>query len=913
MKKSILFVLFFLFIAITVLQAKPVFVNHGERYFKFEIKDRAEIQKLTRIISIDNVKDRTVFAYANQKEWDAFNNMGYTPVLLPAPSTLIEPRMASNDRDIWAFDTYPTYTQYETMMSTFASTYPSLCQIYTLGTLSSGRKLLYAHISSNVATPAAKPEVELLSTIHGDEVTGYVMLLHLINELLSKYGTDTRITNLVNNLDIWICPLENPDGTYTGGNTTVSGATRYNAAGIDLNRNFRDPSIGIPGTQAAETLLFQSFADNHHIVQAVNYHGGAEVFNYPWDDWTSLQHTHPDDAWFVIEGKAYVDSARVTNSSYMTDTTTSGYTEGGDWYTITGGRQDYTNYFAHGREVTIEISETKMPVASSLLTYWNYNYKSMLKYMERPYYAIRGTVTNSSGTGLAATITVNSHDTEFAQSAMITDPAFGDYYRMIAPGTWSLTFSATGYVSQTINNVVVTANTPTYLNVVLERLMSPPTNVQASGGNGVVLLTWIAPSALPGGGYKIYKNGSLLTTVSNSSTSYSDTAVTNGTTYSYYLVSVYTDPSGESAASNTVTATPNATTLITIGTGTSTQNYPMDRYYNYSTYESIFLQSEIGIAGSINKIAFYKSSGSDINAITSVTIYMMHTTSTTLATGTYSLTGYTQVYSGSFTNNATSGWMEITLNTPFTYNNTNNLQVLVVKGNQTYLNSGYPAWTYTSTSSNYRTRMNHNDTAAPTSLTKSYNRANIRLYVTPPVVNPGFSLSNSSLDFGNVIVGQSATRTFSITNTGGDPLTGTITTPTGYSVALASKGGTGGRNSLSYSVDAGTPKAYTVTFLPTQVQVYAGNITISSNDPLHPSNTLALTGIGLDPAHGIVDPASLSKILDPGTSDRGSFSISNTGDVALNYTLSISYLSRVRDSSAHKGFKRDMNWLSVTP
>jgi len=546
-------ILIFLCISITaLLAANPVYVNHGERYFTFQIQDRSELQKLDRMISIDNVKGKTVYAYANEKEWADFQKLSYKATLLYHPGTLIDVQMSSNDRDIWAFDTYPTYDQYVTMMNTFATNYPNLCQVYELGTLASGRKLLFAHISSNVTTPAAKPEVMFTSSIHGDETTGYILMLHLINQLLSQYGTDSRLTAMVNNLDIWINPLANPDGTYAGGNSSVSGATRYNHNSVDLNRNFRDPIYGYPTTQELETTLFQNFAMSHHFIQVANFHGGSEVCNYPWDSWTSSQHTHPDNAWFYNECKAYADTARAVSSSYMTDITSSGVTEGGDWYSISGGRQDFTTYFAHGREVTFEISETKLLPASQLLTLWNYNYKSFYKYLERAYYGIRGTVTNESGTGISATITVQGHDSY--NSEVITDPTFGDYYRMIAPGTYTLVISATGYQTKTISNVTVS----TYTSVVPENIfmdsLNPPTALQAVAGNGVVDLSWTAPSPIPSGGYRIYKNSTLLTTTT--ATSYSDTAVTNGVTYSYYITALYNSPVEESAPTHTATATP---------------------------------------------------------------------------------------------------------------------------------------------------------------------------------------------------------------------------------------------------------------------------------------------------------------------------------------------------------------------
>ncbi len=126
---------------------------------------------------------------------------------------------------------------------------------------------------------------------------------------------------------------------------------------------------------------------------------------------------------------------------------------------------------------------------------------------------------------------------------------------------------------------------------------------------------------------------------------------------------------------------------ITVGTGTSSGYSPMIRTSVYSTYESIITQTELAYAGNIRQISFEKASGSNVNPIQNVTIYLKHTAATDLATGVYSTTGYTQVYTGNFTNDVTSGWVGVLLSTPFYYNNVDNLQILIVKGMQTALSS----------------------------------------------------------------------------------------------------------------------------------------------------------------------------------------------------------------------------------
>ncbi|HPS63458.1 MAG TPA: BNR-repeat neuraminidase N-terminal domain-containing protein, partial [Bacteroidales bacterium] len=142
---------------------------------------------------------------------------------------------------------------------------------------------------------------------------------------------------------------------------------------------------------------------------------------------------------------------------------------------------------------------------------------------------------------------------------------------------------------------------------------------------------------------------------------------------------------------------------LTIGSGSATATWPVYRFYNYSTWECLYLQSELGsVAKDITTIAFRKSSGTNVGSITPVTIYMKHASATTLPAGEYDLSGYTQVYSGTFTNTATTGWMEMTLAEPFFYNGTDNLQILIVKGYQAAA-SGYPYY-YATTAGTLRAR-----------------------------------------------------------------------------------------------------------------------------------------------------------------------------------------------------------------
>ncbi len=51
-----------------------------------------------------------------------------------------------------------------------------------------------------------------MANMHGDEVVGRELVLYFAHELCSKYGSDSRLTRLVDNLDIYLLPTMNPDG-----------------------------------------------------------------------------------------------------------------------------------------------------------------------------------------------------------------------------------------------------------------------------------------------------------------------------------------------------------------------------------------------------------------------------------------------------------------------------------------------------------------------------------------------------------------------------------------------------------------------------------------------------------------------------------------------------------------------------
>ena len=291
-----------------------------------------------------------------------------------------EVSMATTPAEMANWDRYPTYGTYIEMMQQWANTYPTLCRLDTIGTSIRGRLILSMELTAN-PTDTTLPEFFYSSTIHGDEVTGYVMMLRLIDTLLRGYGNNPQYTSLMNNTLICINPLANPDGTYRSGNNSLNRASRSNADGYDLNRNYPNPFGTSKEPLQPENRAMIAYFDRHNFKLSANLHGGAEVMNYPWDSFTSTQSPHPDRAWWQAVCQRFVDTSRTYNASHFIDTYSCGYTAGGDWYIITGGRQDYVNYYYDCHELTMEISTDKTLSGNQLPTYWNFLQHSLVNYI----------------------------------------------------------------------------------------------------------------------------------------------------------------------------------------------------------------------------------------------------------------------------------------------------------------------------------------------------------------------------------------------------------------------------------------------------------------------------------------------------------------------------------------------------
>lgn len=266
---------------------------------------------------------------------------------------------------------YPTFVQIERKLKQLVQQYPKIAALKSIGTSVQGRPLYVVKISDNVTIDEIEPEFKYISSMHGDEITGRELCTQLIEDLLASYGKDQSITELINQTEIYIMPSMNPDGSAL--------TQRGNANGFDLNRNFPDWKRGDGNqikNQQPETKAVMQFQAQRKFSLSANFHGGAVVVNYPWDN---TYDRHPLDDLLQQLSLSYANLNKEMSSSNQFPR---GITNGADWYKVHGGMQDWSYFWYGDLQVTVELSDEKWPDYIDIAGFYQRNKKSMLRYLE---------------------------------------------------------------------------------------------------------------------------------------------------------------------------------------------------------------------------------------------------------------------------------------------------------------------------------------------------------------------------------------------------------------------------------------------------------------------------------------------------------------------------------------------------
>ena len=385
------------------------------------------------------------------------------------------------------------------LMSSYASEFPDIAQIYSIGQSESGAELWAIVISDNPGVhELGEPEVKYVANMHGNEVTGRETLLYLMQYLCELYATDGTVRALVDSTRIHLLPTMNPDGyarAFVGDRAGITG--RYNANGYDLNRNFPDRFGRSSGPLQAETEVVIRWIRAHPFVLSANFHNGALVANYPYDNTESghsVYSVSPDDDIFIQLARTYsfAHSTMYQGLPCAGDTEgfVDGITNGAEWYNVDGGMQDYNYLNSNCFEVTIEQGCYKFPYASELPSIWAANRAALLSFIEEAHKGVAGFVTDEWGTPIA-----NASMVVVGRNHSLTTTEAGEFWRLLTPGVYSISVSADGFRSACQEGVVVPNNGKMSLNFTLSQSVLEENNTVCRSPISLALAT-TAPSVV---------------------------------------------------------------------------------------------------------------------------------------------------------------------------------------------------------------------------------------------------------------------------------------------------------------------------------------------------------------------------------------------------------------------------------
>ena len=270
-------------------------------------------------------------------------------------------------------DKYPTSEQINNQLRSIAWKYPQIFKLEELGKGRRGKRILMLKVSDNVQVDEVEPEVKLIANMHGDEIVGREIVVRLAEYIGLAYSQkNPEIRELVDNAEIYLVASMNPEG--------ADKRRRGNSTWTDLNRNFPDfttrDNQNSPDGREPETKAIMEWQSKRNFALSANFHGGAEVVNYPWDTIGDRHPLHELVRQISLDYAAEIPSMR---DSYEFP---NGVTNGYDWYEVNGGMQDWSYYWHNDLQITVEVSDEKWHDYKEVKRYWNDHRQPMINFLK---------------------------------------------------------------------------------------------------------------------------------------------------------------------------------------------------------------------------------------------------------------------------------------------------------------------------------------------------------------------------------------------------------------------------------------------------------------------------------------------------------------------------------------------------
>jgi carboxypeptidase T len=276
----------------------PALAQEGYNIVEIRTATQDQVQQVADMgIDILRVAPDVVIAHVSPADRKALEAAGL-------PFKVLVQDVEKHIREMEAAEAIPE-AQYHTYATLNADLYAlessGIAKVQSIGTSIEGRDILAVKISDNPELEEpGEAQVLFVGCHHAREWISVEVAYYIALHLVDNYGVDPEVTSLVDNGEIWVVPMVNPDGhQYTVDTYRLWRKNRRNnggSYGVDLNRNYAE-GWGGPGSSSVpssdtyrgtapfsepETQALRDFFLAHDFKAMITYHSYAQLILYPW-------------------------------------------------------------------------------------------------------------------------------------------------------------------------------------------------------------------------------------------------------------------------------------------------------------------------------------------------------------------------------------------------------------------------------------------------------------------------------------------------------------------------------------------------------------------------------------------------------------------------------------------------------
>ena len=370
-------------------------------------------------------------------------------------------------------------------------------------------------LSDNPQVNEDEPNIFFAAEIHAREPISLEVDMHILNYLVSNYGVIDSVTAWIDSTQIWFIPLMNPDGhklvtegwhTYHRKNMRDNNANgipdHSTADGVDLNRNFgyvwgdngasNDPNSNIyhgPNEWSEQEAVFaRDLLYAHKFFAGITYHSYGQYVLYPLGHISgacSYDHEIMDE----LAVNMAITIPRISGGGYYTPMQAVDF-----GYTCQGTMGDWGYAEQRIFAFTIELATTFIPPESQVDQICEDNLQAALIMLDRVNYStVTGLITDENDKPVIAEVNVTEIDSVSGMTSVEpvrSDNAFGRYYRLLLPGSYTFSFHKDNCADIIKRNIMVSEDYVTDLNICLKPEFIYSQNISIFVESDFINLQW---------------------------------------------------------------------------------------------------------------------------------------------------------------------------------------------------------------------------------------------------------------------------------------------------------------------------------------------------------------------------------------------------------------------------------------